>query len=85
MLNRMEWGGVTHPVNSVQDFVLTPLASAPNDLMRRITAMRGPDHAGNQTRAWAIWPDMAMVAEAPTRHPRGTFDPRQLSQWGRLS
>ncbi len=76
MLNRMEWGGVTHPVNSVQDFVLTPLASAPNDLMRRITAMRGPDHAGNQTRAgpsgpiWRWWPRHPPV----TPEGRSTLD-----------
>ncbi len=63
-----QWMGVTQPVNSAQDFVLTPLASIPDDaaLTAALAAYNGASAAQQQT--WATNYSNAL-AKAPNGDP----------------
>jgi hypothetical protein len=59
-----KWGGVTHPIDAAQDFVITPLSSQvePNDVTDALKAWTAADP--DQQAAWAGAYDEAIAATA---------------------
>jgi len=67
------WFGVTIPVDSAQDFVLTPLAGVPGDAALRAALATYQAAGPDQQSAWAAAYDKAL-ADAPDNDPAKVAD-----------